>query len=70
MIMGKHKILVPKELHPKEAVPISSTEHSEFQAYVYSYFIHLTLRTPVFQGFLEIGRGSTVCFAPMGTEKY
>lgn len=29
MAMGKYKALVPKELHPKEAVSISSTEHEK-----------------------------------------
>ena len=29
MIMGKYKVLVPKELHPKEAMSVSSTEHEK-----------------------------------------
>lgn len=30
MITGKCKILVSKDLHPKEAVSISSTKHEKF----------------------------------------
>lgn len=68
MIMGKHKCLVPKELHPEEAVLISSTEHSKSPRVMFThFFIHLNLRTPFFLGLLEINGGSSVCFAPMGT---
>lgn len=70
MIMGKHKFLVPEELHPKEAVPISSTEHAEsFRLLFMFFFIHLTSRTPFFQGFLEVRKGSSLCFSPVGIGK-
>lgn len=49
-------------------MPISSTEHSESFRFIFTYFLS-TLRIPFFQGFLEIRRGSNLCFASMGIGK-
>lgn len=49
MITGKYKVLLLKELHPKEDVSISSTEHEKSFTERSGLCLHIVLCPPTLQ---------------------